>query len=189
MRDGKIVVAEVGVGPPEMCRGLLMCDRPNIHVLLFEPNPGYCARLRIAIGDRKNVELYEVAIGDEPGELDLLDEGTSSALVGTASPVSQHRGEIECNRFKVKVDRFSTFDKGDIDVLYVDIEGSEWMCLKHMTSRPQQITVEVYNDIATYINPYLYEICEWAEKNGYKRTAVHEGTLFSRNEKRANGSL
>lgn len=181
MRNDKIVVAEVGVGPPHMCRGLLMCDQPNVHVLLFEANKGYAEQLRSAISGKTNIELFEAAIGDEPGEMEFVSDETSSALVGTASPTFQHRGSVRGDIYKVKVARFSEFDKGDIDVLYVDIEGSEWFCLKHMVSRPRQIVVEIYNDLASYINPYLYEICQWAEKNGYKRTAVHEGDfIFTR---------
>jgi FkbM family methyltransferase len=178
MRDGKIVLAEVGVGPLALCFGATVWDRPDVHVQLYEPNPTFAAELRTAIGGRQNVELFEVAIGDETGELELSDEGTSSSLQGVDSPSVQHKGNIQRNTFKVKVDKFSAFDKGDIDLLRVDVEGGEYAVLKHLVSRPEQIVVEIYNDLATYINPHLYDIMLWAEANGYVRAAVHEGDFI-----------
>ena len=178
MRDGKIVLAEVGVGPPSMCYGLLFADRPNTCIDLYEPHPIYCEQLRAAIAGRSNVTLFEVAIGDEPGKLTLYDEGTSSSLAGVASPSEQHKGAHAHNGYEVQVARMSQFDKGDIDVLRVDVEGNEFFCLKHLVSRPRQIVVEIYNDLATYINPYLFEICEWTEQNGYRRVAVHDSDFI-----------
>ena len=64
MRDGKHVIAEVGVGPPEMSRGLLIRDRdPQSHIMLFEPNPRFADQLRRVIGSYSNVQLFEVALG------------------------------------------------------------------------------------------------------------------------------
>lgn len=168
MREGKIVLAEVGVGPLSMCYGRLFFDRPGMHIQLFEPHPVYCDDLRADIAGRSNVELFEVAIGDEAGKLRLYDEGTSSSLEGVASPSQQHKGGHECKSYEVEVRRFSDFDKGDIDHLRLDTEGNEFACLKHLVSRPEQIVVEMYNDLASYLNPHFYEICEWAEQNGYK---------------------
>ena len=174
MRDGKIVLAEVGVGPVSMSYGLLVAKQPNVHVLLFEPHPIYCEQLRPLVAGRTNVELFEVAIGDEPGKLTLYDEGTSSSLAGVASPSEQHKGAHARKGYEVQVARMSQFDKGDIDLLRIDTEGSEFACLKHLVSRPKQIVVEIYNDLATYINPCLFEISEWAEANGYRCVAVHD---------------
>lgn len=178
MRDGKIVLAEVGVGPLGMAYGALFWNRPDVHCLMFEPNPVFYAEVKAAAGTRENVELYNVAIGDKTGVMELSDEGTSSALIGVASPSVQHRGDIKRNTFKVDVRRISDFDKGDIDHLRVDTEGAEWLCIKHLVSRPKEIVVEIYNDLATYINPHLYEIEEWAAANGYQRAAVQDSDFI-----------
>lgn len=178
MRDGKIVLAEIGVGPPSMCYGLLFADKPGTYIQLYEPHPVYCAQLRGAIAGRPNVELFEVAIGDEPGTMELCDEGTSSSLVGVSSPSQQHRGTIDRKTHTVKVERLSAFDKGDIDHLRLDTEGHEWSALKYLVSRPEQIVVEIYNDLGTYINPHLYEIVEWAAANGYVRAHVADSDFI-----------
>ncbi len=180
MRDGKMVIAEVGVGPLPMSYGALVWHNPNVHMLMFEPRPDYYAENLKAANGRPNVELHNVAIGDEDGRLKLYDEGTSSSLEGVASPFAQHH-KADPNAkpyFEVDVRRISHYDKGDIDILRVDTEGHEWACIKHMISRPQQIVVETYNDLGTYINPYLYEIVEWCEKNGYRRDAVQDSDFI-----------
>jgi len=176
MRNGKIVIAEVGVGPLPMSYGALMWSRPDIHMIMFEPRPDYYLENLKAANGRPNVELYNVAIGDDDGRLKLYDEGTSSSLEGVASPFAQHHKADPNTKpyFEVDVRRISHFDKGDIDILRVDTEGHEFACLKYLVSRPQQIVVEIYNDLATYINPHLYEINEWAAANGYKRQLVHD---------------
>lgn len=176
MINGKICIAEVGVGPLPMAYGALIWDRPDIHMLMFEPNPIYYKEVLAAANNRTNVELYNVAIGDETGRLKLYDEGTSSSLEGVASPFAQHHKKDPNTKpfFEVDVRRLSDYDKGQIDILRVDTEGAEWFCIKHMVSRPKQIVVEIYNDLGTYINPYLYEIEEWAKINKYTKVSIHD---------------
>lgn len=179
MRDGKLVICEVGVGPIEMSYGRLMWDRPDIHMIMFEPLPRYYEANRLAANGRPNVELYNVAIGDEVGRLSLYDEGTSSSLVGVASPFAQHHGSDRgAPVVEVDVRRISDYDRGDIDILRVDTEGNEFACLKHLVSRPKQIVVEIYNDLATYINPHLFEIEEWCAAEGYRKTAIQDSDFI-----------
>ncbi|MFA6433023.1 MAG: FkbM family methyltransferase, partial [Candidatus Paceibacterota bacterium] len=106
------------------------------------------------------------------------DEGTSSSLAGVASPSEQHKGAHARKGYEVQVARMSQFDTGDIDLLRVDTEGAEWLCLKHLVSRPKQIVVEMFNDLATYINPHLYEIEEWCRLNGYRRVAAQDSDFI-----------
>lgn len=163
-----------------MCYGALMWSNPNMEVMLFEPLPEYFAQIKAAAAGRPNVQLFNVAIGDETGEMSFIDEGTSSSLVGVASPVAQHfhRPDSEKKVVKVQVRKMSDYDHGQIDLLRVDTEGAEWFCIKHLVSRPRQIVVEIYNDIATYINPYLFEISQWAKTNGYRLTSVGDGDFI-----------
>ncbi len=173
MLDGKFVLAEVGVGPLGMAYGALLWDRPDIHLMMFEPLPRYFDEVKAAAGARTNVALYNVAIGDEAGEMEFFDDGTSSSLAGVASPFAQHGHSFgRKTKIKVPVRRISDFDLGQIDALRIDTEGAEWFCLKHLVSRPREIVVEIYNDLGTYVNPFLLEINDWATRNGYKLTRV-----------------
>jgi len=180
MRNGKTVLVEVGTGPLSMCFLHLLWDRSDIELYGFEPHPGYFAEVRAAAGDRTNVHLFNVAIGDEPGKLKLYDEGTSSSLAGVSSPFAQHRKEDpEAKPYHmVDVKRVSDFDTGDWDILRVDTEGAEWFCLKHLVSRPREIVVEIYNDLATYINPHLWEIQDWARREGYRLTSIQDSDFI-----------
>lgn len=173
--DGKTVLCEVGVGPMGMAFSALVWQDPRIEILAFEPLPRYYEEVLAAAAGRPNVKLYNVAIGDEDGTTILYDEGTSSSLAGVSSPSMQHKGElVERAGYTVDVKRISHYDHGQIDLLRVDIEGNEWFALKHLVSRPRQIVIEMYNNLATYINPYLYEITEWARREGYRLVSVRD---------------
>lgn len=179
MRNGKLVLVEVGVGPLPMAFIATCWNRPDLHLIAFEPNPIYYAEVLAAANGRPNVELYNVAIGDENGRLSLYDEGTSSSLVGVPSPFAQHHGpDRGAKTVEVDVRRISDYDTGDWDILRVDTEGSEWMCLKHLVSRPKQIVVEIYNDLATYINPHLFEITQWAREQGYRLSEIRDSDFI-----------
>ena len=180
MINGKTVLCEVGVGPVSMAFSALVWNRPDVEVLAFEPHPVYHADLVKAAAGRPNVTIHNVAIGDENSEMDFIVDGTSSALAGTASPIAQHRGAHSGETVKVQVRKISDFDLGQVDLLRLDTEGSEWFALKYLVSRPREIVVEIYNDLATYINPHLYEIESWAKLNGYKKASINDGDFTYR---------
>lgn len=180
MINGKIVMCEIGVGPLGMSFSALHWNRPDMEFMLFEPHPVFYKELVKAADGRKNVTIHNVAIGDEDGKMELFDEGTSSALTSVASPVAQHFNKTPESRSKFVVDvkRLINFDYGRIDILRIDTEGAEWFALKHMISRPRHITIETHNDIATYINPHIYEIWHWAKDNKYSLSAIHQGDFI-----------
>lgn len=181
-------IAEVGVGRIDVAFGALYWHNetdgvPDYQIMMFEPHPMYHRMLDEAGGYKPNVELYNVAIGDEEGEMKLIDAATSSHLEGVSSPIKQKDKTDELTGwdrptgdvYNVKVEKISKYDKGDIDYLRVDTEGNEWFALKHLISRPKIIVVETHNNEATYINPYLYEIQEWMVENKYICLSVDEG--------------
>jgi|688.fasta_scaffold556287_2 FkbM family methyltransferase len=179
MKNGKTVLAEIGVGPLSMAFGKLVWDRPDLEVLMFEPHPKYYADIVKECNGRPNVKIFNYAIGDFDGESFFYDDETSSSLDGIQSPIIQNdTPERNKNKIKVNVRKISNFDDGSIDYLRLDTEGAEWFTLKHLVSRPRQITVEIYNDLATYINPYLLEIEQWAALNGYTRVAVQDSDFI-----------
>ena len=180
MINGKTVFCEIGVGPLSMAFSALHWNNPNMEFMMFEPHPVFYKELAEAAKGRSNVTVHNVAIGDEDGKLELYDEGTSSALTTLDSPVAQHfhKSSEGRNKFTVDVKRLLEFDYGQIDILRIDTEGAEWFALKHMVSRPKYITIETHNDLATYINPYIYEIFHWARDKKYVLTRIHEGDFF-----------
>jgi len=178
MNNNKTVLAEIGVGPLSMAYGRLFWDNPDVEILMFEPHPLYYSDLMKDCKGRPNVKIFNVAIGDREGEMNFYDNGTSSSLIDSISPSNQANSKV----INVQVKKISIFDTGQIDFLRIDTEGYEWFAIKHLVSRPKQIVVEIYNDLATYINPYLHEIEQWMAQNGYSRKAMVEGDfIYERN--------
>ncbi len=70
-KDGKPVFCEVGVGPLSMSSSYMLADNSNYEVLAFEPHPVYYNDFVKAVGERPNVKIYNVAIGDENGEAEF----------------------------------------------------------------------------------------------------------------------
>ncbi len=178
MNNGKAVIAEVGVGPVSMAYGKLIWDQPDTELLMFEPHPIYYKDIVKEAAGRPNVKIHNVAIGDENGTAEFYEDMTSSFLAGIDSPSVQANVISTKTKISVQVRKISDFDFGQIDYLRLDTEGAEWFTLKHLISRPRQIVVEMYNDLATYINPYLHEIEDWAKNNNYVRTAINSSDFI-----------
>lgn len=72
---------------------------------------------------------------------------------------------------------FAECDPGDYDLVTMDIEGGEYAVLERMVSRPQVISLET--QCRDYCNPYLGEITDWMEQNGYRVWAWNDtDTIF-----------
>ena len=186
MRNGKTHLCEIGVGRIDVAYGALVWHRDDHFVSMYEPHPIYHRILNEAGGYKDNVELHQVAIGKESGRVKLYDEATSSFLETCDSPYSQNlksKGEEEKEPkefFMVDVEPFDKFDKGDIDHLRLDTEGGEFYVLEKLISRPELIVLETHNHIASYINPFLYEIEEWMVENNYVKVSVDSGDSIYR---------
>ena len=103
---------------------LFWCEKyPNASVLTFEPHPTHCRLLEWHVeknGYANRVKLVAAAAGVREGAANLTDEDDGSAIVQDAS----------ANSMGVRVaDVFQTIPDGPIDVLKMDIEGSEYAIL------------------------------------------------------------
>lgn len=104
---------------------LFWCEKyPKASVLTFEPHPVHCGSLQWHVkknGYARRVELVAAAAGVRDGVANLSDEDDGSSLVhGTVA-----------NSIGVRVvDVFQTLPDGPIDLLKMDIEGSEYDILE-----------------------------------------------------------
>lgn len=91
-------------------------------VIAFEPHPQHAKQLRANValnGLEDRLELHQAAVGSHAGVAQLSDEGTASSIHGTAG-----------GQFEVEVvDLFAAFAGQRIDILKMDIEGSETQLL------------------------------------------------------------
>lgn len=160
-------MAEVGVHAPETSNIHDYIER-GVRTTLVEPDPRSIEQIRRAFGHHEHVTLHPVAVYDFNGTLDLIQRGASTfveRLDGSPAMVNDGYEIDEKDRFSVESVTFDRVDDGTIDLLSVDIEGSEWFVLKHMTSRPAVISVETHG--AAYVNPYVGEIRGWMREHGY----------------------
>lgn len=174
------VIFEVGTGAIESTKCLrYFCS--DVKCVLFDPIKKFTDNL-LEISNKNNcnnVEIYNCAIADYNGEIEIYNFLEATCIVGTKCPNVQIFGEDAYtnspdNQGIIKVPCFTIdkFDKGDIDILYIDTEGSEWFSIKHLVSRPKIIHVEMYMNNKKYINPFEKEILEWMKINNYKLIGI-----------------
>jgi FkbM family methyltransferase len=162
-------VAEVGVYYPETSNVLGFIEEDEIKATLVEANPICVKAIQDYFSGRKNVEIFPYAITDKPGTMALYNRNASSYLSGLEkSPalVNDQYEENEKDKFYVEAKLFSDVDDGSIDLLAIDIEGSEWFVLKNLKSKPGIISVETHGK--HYTNPFIKEIQSWMKEYGYR---------------------
>ena len=160
-------VCEVGVWHPRTSNIKYYIEK-NIKSLLIEPDPESIALIKKEWGERKNLTLKTVACTDFEGTIDLHKAGSSSFVSSTKNSPAMVNDSFDIrNNISTKVDakKFSSEDPGDIDLISIDIEGSEWFVIKHMLSRPDIISIETHGGY--YINPHIEDIKKWMDEYNY----------------------
>ena len=160
-------VCEVGVYLPETSNIIDFINSGHT-ALLVEPDPDSIKAIKSYFKEYNNIKLYPKAIYKHSGSLVLSKAGPSTFVADLPhSPAlvnDQHVISDE-NSLVVDCDLFSNIDDGDIDLLSIDTEGSEWYVLSTMISRPKIISVETHGKF--YTNPFLDRITHWMEQENY----------------------
>jgi len=162
-------VCEVGVYLPETSN-IIDFILNGVETILVEPYPPAIDAIKEYFKDNnENITLHKVAIYDREGELELSNAEAStfvSELPSSPALVNDKYIPGNSKKIKVKCIKFSSIDDGDIDLLSVDTEGSEWYVLQTMKSKPLVLSIETHGKF--YVNPFMNEIKEWTETNDYK---------------------
>jgi hypothetical protein len=139
-------------------------------ITLVEPLDGRAAVLRRQWANVPNVTIHEVAITRERGPFQMVRRRQGSYIEGTVSPATDMDGpkNLQFPRLTVKGVPFSDIDDGTIDAFCLDVEGSEWVVLDTMTSRPKVIEMEWWSMTDTYETPDADKILEWMAREGYE---------------------
>lgn len=159
-------VCEVGVYLPETSN-VLDFIKEGIPATLVEADPGVIEKIRLFFKNDK-VQLHPYAMWDYKGMLTFSQAAASTFVSQLAdSPaITNDKYEIrETTSFEVPCTTFDTIDDGTIDLLSIDIEGSEWYVLKYLKSRPLVLSVETHGKY--YTNPFMMEIDDWMRRNDY----------------------
>lgn len=152
---------EASVGPWSLLEHLMERSERTV---LVEPDPEMAAE---AATNWPQAEVWEVALAEGFGIANLRRLNGSSYVQGIewapafdAFPEKKIRSR---STVEVPTAPFSLIDPGDIDVLNLDCEGSEWQVLSQMRSRPKLIQVEAYRR-----NAHFHEMRQWFEREGYE---------------------
>ncbi len=151
---------------------------------LVEPDPRSLTAIQELFSGRENITVHPFAIFDYNGTLELIQRNASTyvgSLPSSPAIVNDKYAVKAQDRFSVECRTFDTVDDGTIDLLSIDVEGSEWYVIKNLRSRPKVISVETHGK--RYINPFIQEINGWMKANGYRVWYKDStDTVFSRND-------
>jgi len=160
-------ICEVGVYLPEESN-VLSFIKQGIPTTLVEADPVYMQQLKDYFSAYPKVQYIEAAVYDSNGTISLSRKASStfiSTLESSPALVNDGYQISEEDQFTAKAIKFDEVDKGQFDLVSVDIEGAEWYVIKHMKSRPTVISLETHGKY--YINSKISEINTWMAKNDY----------------------
>ena len=161
-------VGEVGVYHPQTSN-ILDFIWEGTRTFLVEADPRSISKIHSFFGDQYPITLHEVAVFDQKGTIQMQQYDASTFVKSLdASPalVNDNYQVKDSDTFEVEAVQFHEIDPGDLDLLSIDIEGSEWFVLKYMKSRPQVLSIETHGK--SYVNPYMSQIQQWVDQNGYQ---------------------
>jgi len=160
-----MVIYEIGVGPLGTCRSRPYWEKAEC--VLFEPLISFYQEITKTTSKYPNVKVHNLAIYDYNGQCSFIESNQISHIKGIKSPYVQF-GSSGGRTTSCRCATMDKYDPGNIDLLFLDMEGAEWFALKNLISRPKKIIVET--QIPTYKNPYLNEITQWMKFNKYHAT-------------------
>lgn len=161
-------VCEVGVYTPEYSN-IKDFIEAGVRATVVEADPTLVEKIRTYFKDSKNITIHSFAMWDYNGFVNLAQAEASSFVteLKSAPALANDNFKIDnSNTVQVACKMFSDIDDGTIDLLSVDIEGSEWYVLKHMKSRPKIISIETHG--RHYTNPFIKDILQWTTSNNYR---------------------
>ena len=174
-------IFEIGVGQIHQCRTLGYIGT-DVECWLFEPNKYSFNEISNRLGQEKNFKLFNLALGSENKTVKLAIHEGASYVIGAKAPAlgELNHSDDKYEQTEIAMRDIRDFDTGDIDVLLLDAEGSEYDIIKSLVSRPKKIIVEMYSFGVKYTNPYFNEILEWMKTNNYKIVYEHEDFIFEK---------
>jgi len=158
---------------------------------IVEPIPRNLAEIRKVYKDDPNVFVHPYAVWKEPGTIKMYNlerlsyiEGVASPAIGTYDGMSAPGVPTRTLGYKpreedlieVETVTLDQLDDGSIDMLDLDMEGSEWYALEKLVSRPKILVVET--GVVRTGHPFITEIDGWAEENGYTEFRHHDSNSW-----------
>ncbi len=159
-------VCEVGVYLPETSN-IIDFIKDGIRATLVEADVVTVDKIKY-YSKGYDIKVFPVAVWDFNGTIKLSKAAASTfvtELKSSPAIINDKYQVSEANTFEVSCMVFSDIDDGTIDLLSIDIEGSEWYVIKHLKSRPLIISIETHGKY--YTNPFINEIKKWMARENY----------------------
>lgn len=155
---------------------------PNSRIVAFEPNPEAAKLLRenVFINELEDIEIHESAITDSDGEKDIYIDNTGMDRYSVASfKKDAWNGEVKSKKLRVKTAEIGKYLKQEVDLLKLDVEGSEQAILNGI----RRYLPNIKNMILEYHpteNQNLKKIIDMLKKK-YDIEILYEGKTLKRN--------
>jgi FkbM family methyltransferase len=122
---------------------------PDCSIVAFEPNPRafYLLKKNIEQNKLKNVELHNLALSDKMGEIDFYSGEDNEILL--ASTTKERGGK---KSVKIRTQKISNYLNDTVDLIKIDIEGSENQVLKDL------VLSKTINNSKKYIIEYHHKM-------------------------------
>lgn len=143
-------------------------------VISFEPDPENLDRLRknYELNSITNFEIMPIAVGDEPGEMELFTAGAYAASP-SLRPVNKISSSIQV-RIEVIDNLLHRREIPAPDVVKIDIEGAEMMALRGMSQllsshqKPRILELELHPLFLPAFGTNVTEIFKFLIEKGYR---------------------
>ena len=156
------VGANIGISTLYFCK-----KHPNAKILAFEASKKCFPWLTNNTKKYQNISCFNVALGE--GEYVYFYEPKNR--IGFGSSIFRSRVGNEYKKSKVRTDRLSNYLNGNVDLLKIDIEGSEFFVIEdlydnHKLSLVQIVVMEFHNNVSD--KNKLSHILKMFEDSGFK---------------------
>ena len=116
---------------------------PNSKIVAFEPDPVNFELLSINVKQNKlkGVKLVNSALSDKEGNLNFYTsaDGKSPWTWGASLEIKKWPGETSKKFFKVKAEKLSPYITGEVNLIKLDIEGSETKVIKEIIKKLRNV--------------------------------------------------
>lgn len=161
---------------------------PNCSIVAFEPNPEafYLLKKNVEQNNLKNVKLYNLALSDKEGEIDFFIGDNESILL--ASVIEERGGH---KTFKIKSDKLSNYLNTKVDLIKMDVEGSENQVLNDLIATDTIKIAENYiieyhhrinkqkSSLSTFIRPFEDAAYEYNVKSSFGSIGAFQDILLN----------
>ncbi|MFV5686301.1 FkbM family methyltransferase [Flavobacterium sp. GB2R13] len=160
---------------------------PNCSIVAFEPNPRafYLLKKNIEQNNLKNIEVYNLALSDAKGEIDFYTGNDEQILLAS---IIKERGGI--HKIKMETDLLSSFFTDAVDLIKMDIEGSEKQVVKdlvlsHKIAISRLYIIEYHHKInneksslSSFLTPFEMAGFDYNIKTSFRKNGCFQDILL-----------